>query len=266
MSIRGVQSLRLLGLVFLLLTGSLVVTVPSVAQSEGTQALDRALATVDSMRAAGAFEEALARLGELRNEYGDDAQVLWRMSFTEIDVAKTLDKKEARSKRYQEALTFADAALAADSSNAHAHLAKAISEGRIALDAGTRERVRRSRAVKRHADRAIELDPSLDGAYHTRARWHRGVADLGFFSRAIVKTVYGGLPEASFEQSVKDFKKAIELHDERLHRLELAKTYLKMDREEDARRELKQVLKMPAEDPFDPEYKEEAQTLLEDLG
>jgi len=260
------RCLHLLGGVVLLLVGSLVGTAPSLAQSGGEKALDTVLAQVDSMRAAGNFRDALSQLEELRDEHGDDARILWRMSFTEVDVAKTLEKKEARGTRYQDALTFADAALAADSSNAHAHLAKAIAEGRIALDAGTQERVRRSRAVKRHADRAIELDSSLDGAYHTRARWHRGVADLGFFSRAVVKTVYGGLPDASFEQSVQDFKQAIELHDERLHRLELAKTYLKMDREADARRELKKVLEMPAEDPFDPEYKEEAQKLLKDLG
>lgn len=266
MSIFGFRSFQLVGVVVLLLIGSPVLAVSSAAQSSDGEALASALDRVDSMRSAGNFQDALSRLEELRTEYGDNAEVLWRMSFTEVDIAKTLDEKEARGKRYQEALTFADAALVADSSNAHAHLAKAIAEGRIALDAGTKERVQRSRAVKRHADRAIELDPSLDGAYHTRARWHRGVADLGFFSRAIVKTVYGGLPEASFEQSVKDFQQAIELHDERLHRLELAKTYLKMDREEDARKELKKVLEMPAEDPFDPEYKEEAQTLLEDLS
>jgi hypothetical protein len=185
---------------------------------------------------------------------------------TEVDIARTLDGKDARTPHYERGLTLADAALAADAANAHAHLAKAVAEGRLALDAGTRERVQRSRAVKEHADRAIELDSTLDGAYHTRARWNREVSDLNFFERTIVKTVYGGLPKSSFEQSVRDFKRAIELHDERFHHLELAKTYLKMDREGDARRELETVLEMPAEEPFDSQYAEEARTLLEDLN
>lgn len=248
-----------------LLIGSVAFSAPSVAQSTDAASLNRALAQVDSLRTAGEFQDALTRLESLRGTHGDNVAVLWRMSLTQVDVAKTLDGKDARKPRYKEALTLADAALSADTSNAHAHLAKAVAEGRIALDAGTKERVQRSRAVKRHADRAIELDSSLDGAYHTRARWNREVADLGFFSRAIVKTVYGGLPEASFEQAVQDFERAIELHDERFHRLELAKTYLKMDREGKARKELKTALEMPAEDPFDAQYAEEARKLIEDL-
>jgi hypothetical protein len=39
-----------------------------------------------------------------------------------------------------------------------------------------------------------------------------------------------------------------------------------MDREGDARRELETVLEMPAEEPFDSQYAEEARTLLEDLN
>ncbi len=257
---------RLLAVLLVVAVGSLALSPASSAQSSASvPALDSALVQVDTLRAAGDFREALARLEPLRDEHGDDAEILWRLSFTHVDIAKTLDGEDARKQRYNEALSLAEAALAADTSNAHAHLAKAIAEGRIALDAGTNERVRRSRAVKRHADRAIELDSTLDGAYHTRARWNRGVADLGFFSRAIVKTVYGGLPEASFEQAVQDFKQAIELRDERLHRLELAKTYLKMDRELDARRELMRVTEMPAREPFAPQYKKEAQALLDDL-
>jgi tetratricopeptide (TPR) repeat protein len=264
------RPLRSLCLIVVLLAGSLVLSLPnaapSVAQSSGgTTALDEALARVDSVRTDGRFQEALSQLSRLRDERGDEVGILWRMSLIQVDLAKTLDGKDARKPHYQKALTLANAALAADTTNAHAHLAKAVAEGRIALDAGTQERVRRSRAVKKHADRAIELDSTLDGAYHTRARWNRGVADLGFFSRAIVKTVYGGLPEASFEQAVRDFKRAIELHNERFHHLELAKTYLKMDREEDARRELKTVLGLPAKDPFDDRYKKEAQKLLAEL-
>jgi tetratricopeptide (TPR) repeat protein len=142
----------------------------------------------------------------------------------------------------------------------------AVAEGRAALDAGTRERIERSRAIKRHADRAIALDSTLDGAYHTRGRWHREVEDIGFFQRAIVKTVYGGLPESSIEQAVQDFQRAIELNDEVFHHLELAKTYLQMDRPDAARRELQTALDMPGTDPFAPRYKEEARDLLDDLN
>ena len=258
--------LRLPLLAAVLLALPTVGTVPCAAQGD-TQAPipDSTLALVDTLRAQGDFREALSRMTNLRNEYGDEVELLWRMSLTRVDIAKTLDGKSARKQQYGQALTLAEAALTVDASSAHAHLAKAVAEGRIALDAGTRERVQRSRLVKKHADRAIELDSTLDGAYHTRARWNREVSDLNFFERAIVKTVYGGLPESSFQQSVRDFKRAIELHDERFHRLELARTYIKMEKYDEAREQLRTVTEMRPREPFDQQYLEEAQQLLQDI-
>lgn len=203
-------------------------------------------------------------LHSLRSEHGDRVELLWRASFTRVDLGKISDN--GAQSHYQEALELAETALATDSSNAHAHLAKAVAEGRLALDAGTKERVRRSRAIERHANWAIELDSTLASAYHVRARWNREVSDLNFFERTVVKTVYGGLPESSFEQAVRDFKRAIELEDRRFHHLELAKTYLKMDRPEEAKAELEMVLSLPPQDPFAERYKEEAEKLLDELS
>ena len=241
---------------------------PGLAQTPGSvgNALDEALGTVDSLRQAGAFRAAQERLQVLREEHPDQVPVLWRLVYTYADLGQSTDDEDARARYYDRALKVATAGLAADSSSARAHLAMAVAQGRVALDAGTRERIERSRAVKRHADRALAMDSTLDGAHHTRGRWHREVEDIGFFQRAIVKTVYGGLPESSIDQAVRDFQRAIELEDRLFHHLELGKTYLQMDRPEAARRELRTVLDRPAEEPFDPRYKEEARRLLDDLG
>jgi tetratricopeptide (TPR) repeat protein len=250
----------------LLMTGSLALPLVGAAQSSGEAAEpDETLAQIDSLREAGAFEDAYSQLRTLRDRHGDEVGLLWRMSLTQVDLANTTAGRKAVEERYQKALTLADAALSADTMSAHAHLAKAVAEARIALNAGTKERVERSRAVKAHADRAIEIDSTLDGAYHTRARWYREVADLGFLERTFVKAVYGGLPEASFEQAVADFKRAIELHPERFHHLELAKTYLKMGREEDARAELMTVVDLPPTDPFAEKYGNQAREMLNDF-
>lgn len=235
------------------------------AQTADSMALEEVLAEVDALRNQGEFQPALTKLQTLRKQQGDRVELLWRASVTHVDVGKTNDGKEKEQSHYREALTLAETALTVDSTHAHAHLAKAIAEGRLALDAGTKERVQRSRAVEKHANRAIELNPQLASAYHVRARWNREVSDLNFFERTVVKTVYGGLPKSSFEQAVRDFKRAIELEDRRFHHLELARTYLKMDREKEAKEELQTVLSLPAKEPFDERYKEEAEKLLADL-
>lgn len=240
----------------------------ALAQSgtSGSTSLDAALAEVDSLREAGAFRDAFGQLNTLRNEHPDHAGVLYRLAFTRVDIGEQADSDRQRETLYSEALDDAEAALQADTSSANAHLAMAIAQGRVALSAGTKEKIGRSRAVKQHADRAIEINPDLAAAYHVRARWNREVADLGFFSRAIVKTVYGGLPEASFEQAVEDFKTAIQKEDKIVHHLELARTYMKMDRESDARSELQKVLAMDASDPDDPMHKRDARKLLDEIG
>jgi tetratricopeptide (TPR) repeat protein len=242
---------------------------PVAAQSptsNGPAVSTATLAEIDSLRQNGDFRKAFARLTTLSNEHPSSAGVFYRLALTRVDMGEQLTAESQQRSYYEAALENAEAALAADSSDAHAHLARAIAEGRVALSAGTKERIRRSRAVKRHADRAIELDSTLAAAYHVRARWNREVADLGFFERTIVRTVYGGLPAASFEQSVRDFETAIRLEDKIVHHLELARTYMKMDRDEEARDHLQTALSMNASDPDDPMHKSDARDLLDDLS
>jgi len=257
---------------FLLATAlMLVAAVPASAQTadpagiKASPTLKPLLIKVDSLRRAGAYTEALSRVMSLQEEHPDNVEVFYRVAMTRVDLGEVADSDRKRASMYNQALEAAQAAVDADSTHAFAHLSLAIAEGRVALSAGTREKIRRSRAVKEHADRAIELDPDLSSAYHVRARWNREVADLGFFSRTIVRTVYGGLPEASFEQSVKDFQTAIEKEDRIVHHLELARTYEKMDREDDARKELELLLTMENDDPDAPKQKQEAREMLDDL-
>ena len=244
---------------------SLFGTAPVHAQSSDTSTVIDFTA-VDSLRAQGAFRDAYGALSTLKGNHPGSAGVLWRRALVQVDMGEGSDSDRRRNSLYEQALTDAQAAVAADSTDPHAHLAVAVAEGRVALTAGTREKVRRSRAVKEHADRAIALDSTLASAYHVRARWNREVADLGFFSRTLVKAVYGGLPEASFEQAVRDFQTAIRLEDKVIHHLELGKTYVKMDREDDARTEFQTAIDMDPVDPDAPMHKDDARERLDDLG
>lgn len=247
-----------------LLSAALLMVPEIRAQSTGAASAP-SFETVDSLRATGDFRDAFGRLVGMKDQHPDNAEVLWRLALTRVDMGEMSESDRSRESLYAQALEDAAAAVAADSMNAHAHYARAVAEGRVALTAGSREKIRRSRAVKHHADRAIELDSTFSSAYHVRARWNREVADLGFFERTIVKAVYGGLPEASFEQAVRDFKTAIRLEDTIVHHIELARTYIKMDEEDNAREELQITLDMPVDDPDDPQHKREARELLDDL-
>ncbi|MEF8866797.1 MAG: hypothetical protein V5A20_13650 [Salinibacter sp.] len=225
-----------------------------------------ALATVDSLRTAREFRAALARLDELSRRVDETVQVLWRQSILWSDLAKASDS-EARALTFnRQALDVAETAVETDATHAWAHVAKSVAAGRMAtMTNSNRESIRLSREVKEHADRALALDSELGAAYHVRARWHREVGDLNFVQRLVVKTVYGGLPDASTARAVEDFRTAIGLETRAYHHLELGKTYEKMDRRGDAVQQYRRALEAPRADPFDPEYKREARAHLSEL-
>ncbi|MES3630640.1 MAG: hypothetical protein PPP56_10805 [Longimonas sp.] len=260
----GATPAAVMALVLALLLAGPVLADPAVAQSVDhieDETLAEELATVDELRKQGEFMDAFGRLNNLLGDYPDHVEVLWRLSATEVN----LGEQRGSTSLYEQGLETANRALEADSTNGLAHFVRSMAEGRLALEAGTREQIERSRAVKYHADRAIELDESLDGALNARGQWNREVASLGLMSRTIVRTVYGGLPDASYEQAVEDFKAALEIEDRILHRYELARTYAVMGQPEKAREQIEILLDMPNVYYDDPDLKEEARALLNDL-
>lgn len=221
-------------------------------------------ARVDSLTDAGSYEQALDLLQQRREQQPADAEVLWRLSQTYVDLGEATSG-DAQAAYYEQAIEAAQAAVEADSQNAQAHVTLAVAAGRVALNSGTRRKVELSRSVKEHVDRALELDPENEMAYHVRGRWNYGVSDLNWIERAVVKTVYGGLPEASFEQAARDLEKAASLGQRVVHHLELGRTYMKLGRDEEAREQLQYAIEMPPSDPMDPAYQEEARELLDEL-
>lgn len=233
-------------------------------RSTPSPSFEEALATVDSLRSHRQFETALGMLDSLANQHPDRVALEWRRALLHTDLGKVAEGKDVAIGHYRKAEELAARAVRLDSTNAHAHLSVALAAGRLTLHVGRSKRVKLSRAVKRHADRAIALDSTLAGAYHLRGRWHREVADLNFITRTMVKALYGGLPDASYKQAIRDFKQAIALESKPYNHLELAKTYLALDRTSDARAQLRVALETDGS-PFDREQKQEAGLLLTEL-
>lgn len=241
---------------------ALLIACFAVAPALG-QDLEEQLERADELRQEGSFAEGRAFLEDLREEHPENAEVLWRLARIMTDAGADLeDGSEAQRDLYLEAVPVAEAAIDADPDNSWAHLSLAIAAGQAGLVSGTREQIELSRRVKEHADEAIALDDENDLAYHVRGRWHHEVASLGWVSRTVVRTVYGGLPDASFEAAEDDLRTALETRERIIHRLELGRTLIELGKEEEAREQLQGAIQMPEEDPNDLNYKREAHQLL----
>lgn len=240
-----------------LLVSSTFAADPSIAAAMARgNAADEQLKTAESL---AAYLEA-EKLG------GKDAALLVKIS-REYSLS-TVDTKsrEEQIKLGEKALDYAKRALEIDPANAQAQLGLAICYGRLAPYLDNKTKIAYSKLVKEHVERALKLDPSLDLAYHVRGAWNYELASLNSVLRVIAKLIYGDLPPASYEDAVKDFKKAIELAPQRVaHHVELGRTYAAMGQKELARAELNKGLALPSREKDDPGTKERGREALRKL-
>ena len=227
---------------------------------EWIQKGDEAYAKLDNQAALNAYQKAV----ELDPT---NYEALWKLSRAYVDVGETLKDKDKRREYFKKAEEFARKAIEVNPDGSKGHLTLSIALGRVALDASPKERIRLSKEIKAEVDKALQLDPNDDIAWHVLGRWHRKLATLSWIEKKFANIFLGGVPkEASLEKAVEAFQKAIELNPGHInHHLELAITYEKMGQKEKAIAEYKKVLELPIKDADDPEHKAYAKERLEDL-
>jgi len=191
----------------------------------------------------------------------------WKASRAYLDVGEVIDDDDERIEYYQNGTICAERAVRIQPEGGKGHLFLAIALGRIALDAGAKERIRLSKQIKEEVDLAIKYDPNDDIAYHVLGRWNRKLANLSWIEKGFADIFLGGVPdEASDENAVAAFKKAIEINPKHInHHLELGITYEMMGLDEEARQQYEICLELPKSDSDDEKYINEARERLEDL-
>ena len=221
----------------------------------------------DQFYAHGQLTDARAAYQSALSAEPGNFAALCRVARVESDLGEDMKGEEQRQ-IVAAAVEHARAAVKTAPDSAQGHTWLAVALGRQALKEGFKMRLALSREIKSEVDRAIALDPGIGRAYHVRALWNRGLAQLGIFDRAVAKTVLGGFPPgASMENAVRDLQKAIELEPDYVnHRLELGRTYTMLHDDADARRELEKAVALPpTSSARDTRYQAEARNLLSKL-
>ncbi len=158
-------------------------------------------------------------------------------------------------------------AVKADSNNATAHACVAVCYAKACAFVSLKTQLDYSRRFKLEAERTIALDPKQDIAYYLLGRWNYEIANVGRWSRAYVKLVYGGLPNASIQDAMADFQQAVELAPNRIiHHAGLAMAYEAAGERQRAIAELKQCRALKPFGPEDQDAQREAVKKLAALG
>ena len=165
------------------------------------------------------------------------------------------------------ALDCAQRAVQADPKNPTAHLCVGVAYAKNFPYVDNRTEVKWSRAIKTEAETAIALDPKQDLGYYLLGRWNYDTANLNFLLKGLVKLIYGGLPQSSNEEAIRNFKKAIALAPNRiLHRLALARAYETTGQPKLALIELKKCRTLKPVDLDDAAAQKAAAALLAKIG
>src|SRR5258708_21357 len=96
-------------------------------------------------------------------------------------------------------LEYAQRAVILAPNDSEAQLQPAISYGKMLPFMGSKEQVDASPRIKQSVDRALQLNPKNDTAWHILGRWNRVLADINPLKRMLAGVLYGNLPVTTNE-------------------------------------------------------------------
>lgn len=194
------------------------------------------------------------------------AALYWKIAKQYVDSMGDATTEAAKKKLSLTALDYALKSVAAEPQNERSRVALAIAYGKASNFADNRTRVKYSREVREQALEAIRLDPKDDLGYFVLGRWNYEVAGFNSFLRALVKVMYGGLPSASNDEAIRNYKKAIQLApDKPMHHYHLGRAYQVSKRAKLAAEEYRKALALPVRLRDDFEVKEKAKLHLKEV-
>ncbi|MBC8127694.1 MAG: hypothetical protein H8M99_11200 [Gloeobacteraceae cyanobacterium ES-bin-144] len=221
----------------------------------------------DASEARFQYDEALKHYLPAEQLKPTDADLLVRISRQYALRMNDLPREADKIASCRKGLEYAERAVAISPNQSDPHLAVAICLGRLAPYLSAKEKIAASRNIKTSAERAIQLNPKNDYAWHILGRWHQSLANIGGTTRVLARVIYNGLPAASNEEAVECFKKAMALKPTRLsHVIELGRTYAMMDRKAESKKYLEQGLAMPNKEKDDPETKQRGRASLKEIS
>ena len=164
----------------------------------------------------------------------------------------------------KEAAEVSERAIELNPKCSEAHLCLGAALGRLSMWSDNREKVELSGTIKERCEEAIRLDPTSDLALHVLGRYQHQMANLGRIVRALVRVMYGGkLEPGTLEEAEALFRRAVEIAPKRLiHRVELGKLLLDMQRKDEARDQLRLAMTLPREDINSEHERRDAAELL----
>ena len=245
---------------------ALLLALAARAAAQAPPAVETAASRGDRLMAGERTQDAIGVYRAGLSASPDDPVLLWKAARAISNLADETPGEEGDEARLEEAVGLARRAVRAGPRISRTHTTLAASLGKLALFRGGKRKVELAREVEREARRAAELDPGDFAPFTVLGVLEREIATLNPILRGFAGAVFGGVPDASLERSAALLERAVRLAPGYVApRLELARTYVELDRESEARAELEKALALEPRERLDRILQAEAGALLREL-
>lgn len=235
-------------------------------------AVSRSLQKADELHAALKPNEALVELLKVLDRDPHNAEAHSKIARVYIDFGDMIpetapDWEAQRLKQYETAERYARRAVKADPNLAWGYFYVAASLGSIAAVSPVAKQIDLAGEIRGSVEKSLELDPRNGFAHHLYGVWHRKMAEIGKMKRALASVIIGrSPPHGSLEKSIEYLKKAVSLNPTVIvSRLELARSYITVENWPSARNLLVSIRDLPIQFSDDPNHKQKAEQLIEEI-
>ncbi|CRK94934.1 CLUMA_CG008425, isoform A [Clunio marinus] len=209
------------------------------------------------------------------NKYQDAVDFLKTLDVSNPEVSRRLGRalfklsgsesnNANKAQMIRDGYKFVSESLEKDDTNFATHKWYAILlDAKSNLD-GIKERITQLENVKKHMMRAIELNPEDPTSRYILGEFAFGLADLPWYQRKIVSTIFATPPSGTYEEALESFLKAESLEADfySMNKLMIGKCYYQLKNMEKAKEYLTKAVNIPVQNEDDRKCKSEAESLL----
>jgi tetratricopeptide (TPR) repeat protein len=200
---------------------------------------------------SGKEAEAVSILSGILKENPDDGKAM-ELLIKAIDAMGQMEKDADKAgKLFRKAVDLARGMAKKHPDEPMWRFLLAKTLGHLSLTLSGKEKLETGREVERDAKKAIELDSKFAPPYAVLGVYYREVASMGWFTRKLADSLFGGL-KGTLAMSEKALRKAVELDPDAIYaHYELAVTLEKEGRSAEAAKHYAKILSLPRRDPMD---------------
>ncbi|XP_039434643.1 regulator of microtubule dynamics protein 1-like [Culex pipiens pallens] len=210
------------------------------------------------------FQEAYDLL--VKSAEPESYDIKWRMARVIYNLSKSAPSPK-KEELIRESFQFATDALALNDKDYASHKWYSILlDAKSGLD-GIKERITQLENVKKHMLKAVELNPNDATSWYILGQFYYGLADLPWYQRKIVSTIFAAPPSGSYEEALDCFEKAEKTKPNfySMNHLMLGKTCQALKQNDKAKEYLALAANVVVLNEDDKQAKEEAAKLLKKL-